>query len=390
MKKLLLLCVLSVACSALFAQATDLVVDCQTPGWLSGKINYGDQLTVKNLKVTGYINDEDLRFIGSLTQKSLNGIVDLGDANIDGDNWCGAFKHEMGYSRKTHTYYVVENDYDYHLQKLVLPKSLKTYSEFSGFSDKQGVDTLVFDTKVSTITRNMFQRTIQHLIIGESVEVIDDYGLLNKSLMSVQFPNSIKYIGDFALEGVLVDVSQSNIEEFPNLEYIGYLSFVHSTSGNVGNKATMPDTLNFPKIKVYHVSAFEYREGMDIYLGEDIQQVYYYPKQSYSDKWYPSLRNVTFHIAAKTPPATSNQIPNYWNEGVTIYVPKELVEEYKKKYSGWEYANILAEPVAVDGIDGVRSQKEEARKNIFDLHGRKVKNPQNGLYIIDGKAVVIK
>ena len=30
------------------AQATDLVVDCQTPGWLSSKINYGEQQTVKN------------------------------------------------------------------------------------------------------------------------------------------------------------------------------------------------------------------------------------------------------------------------------------------------------------------------------------------------------
>ena len=74
MKKFLLLCILSVMCNALFAQATDLVIDCQTPGWLSSKINYGDQQTVKNLKVTGYINKTDLNFIGTLTQLSLNGI----------------------------------------------------------------------------------------------------------------------------------------------------------------------------------------------------------------------------------------------------------------------------------------------------------------------------
>ena len=40
-------------CIAVYPQATDLVVDCQTPGWLSSKINYGDQQTVMNLKVTG-------------------------------------------------------------------------------------------------------------------------------------------------------------------------------------------------------------------------------------------------------------------------------------------------------------------------------------------------
>lgn len=50
------------------AQATTLIVDNQTPGWLSSKINYGDQQTVENLKVTGYLNADDLKFIGTLIQ----------------------------------------------------------------------------------------------------------------------------------------------------------------------------------------------------------------------------------------------------------------------------------------------------------------------------------
>ena len=68
MKRILSFYVCFAMCMALFAQATDLTIDNQTPGWLSSKINYGDQQTVKNLKVTGYINNTDIRFIGSLTQ----------------------------------------------------------------------------------------------------------------------------------------------------------------------------------------------------------------------------------------------------------------------------------------------------------------------------------
>lgn len=39
-----------------YAQHTSLIVDNQTPGWLSSKIEYKDQQTLENLKITGYIN----------------------------------------------------------------------------------------------------------------------------------------------------------------------------------------------------------------------------------------------------------------------------------------------------------------------------------------------
>ncbi len=65
------------------AQATTLVVDNQTPGWLSSKINYGDQQTVENLTVTGYIDGTDLDFIRSLNlNRNLRGCIDLKDVNI--------------------------------------------------------------------------------------------------------------------------------------------------------------------------------------------------------------------------------------------------------------------------------------------------------------------
>lgn len=42
------------------AQATSLVVENQTPGWLSSKISYGDQQTVENLTLSGYLNLENV------------------------------------------------------------------------------------------------------------------------------------------------------------------------------------------------------------------------------------------------------------------------------------------------------------------------------------------
>lgn len=66
-----------------FAQATSLVIDNQTPGWLSSKINYGDQLTVEDIQLTGYLNATDLDFLRQLnTNRNLHGMINLEEARI--------------------------------------------------------------------------------------------------------------------------------------------------------------------------------------------------------------------------------------------------------------------------------------------------------------------
>lgn len=68
--------------ASVWAQQTSLVVDNQTPGWLSSKIPFADQATVKNLKVTGYLNGTDLKFIYELSKLRELVHLDLSDANI--------------------------------------------------------------------------------------------------------------------------------------------------------------------------------------------------------------------------------------------------------------------------------------------------------------------
>jgi hypothetical protein len=44
----------------------------------------------------------------------------------------------------------------------------------------------------------------------------------------------------------------------------------------------------------------------------------------------------------------------------------------------------------ITGIDDVRSQKEEVKGDYFNLAGQRVAQPTKGLYIVNGKKVVIK
>ena len=196
MKKIIVMCLTLCISLCANAQATDLVVDCQTPGWLSSKINYGDQQTVKNLKVTGYINRTDINFIGSLTKYSLNGTIDLSEVTIIENTWNGSF-HPDNYS----------DDQCCHLQKLVLPTNLNSYCEQYLLNE---VDTLIFETQITCI-ENQFHRGIGHLQLGENVDSINcQLGYYN-NINSIYLPKSLKYIKTEGFYNLISDLTNTNI-----------------------------------------------------------------------------------------------------------------------------------------------------------------------------------
>ena len=75
----LLICMVS---TNLFAQQTTLEVDNQTPGWLSSKINFSDQLSLETLKITGYINTDDISFLEQLSTKRSLQVLDLEEVHL--------------------------------------------------------------------------------------------------------------------------------------------------------------------------------------------------------------------------------------------------------------------------------------------------------------------
>lgn len=318
------------------AQATDLVIDCQTPGWLSSKINYGDQQTVRNLKVTGYINSTDLDFIGSLTQLNLCGVVDLGEVTIIGNSWNGCFRKD----------YKAYNDYPFHLQKLILPKTLTEYKneDNSGLIEKSRIDTLVFDTHVNKLS---FNRVINHMIIGEEVDSI----MCLKHVESGHLPTSLKYIGRGAFCPV-EDLSKWNINVFPSLEYLGYIAFTNTSPGAgaysiPSNGETLPDSIFFPNIRHFCMSSMRYKEGMHIFFGDKLEEIFRDDNISYTYPWHASVSNVSFHMKTMTPPAKGGFYD--CTSSVKIYVPKGAKQAYVD--AGLDKYTIIEEPVELENIE---------------------------------------
>jgi uncharacterized protein YjdB len=318
MKKTLLLCLtLSISLWA-HAQATDLIVDCQTPGWLSSKINYGDQQTVKNLKVTGYINNADLKFIGSLiSSRSLNGELDLSECNIvgvtaDKDNVLGG----LGASGILNVYRI--------------PKSATEVNYCTG---SLYVENLYFDCNLSIISVRCLggeNTHVDNLYIGNNIEEIEGQNLINsqagrgftwiEGIKSVYLPKKIKRIGDCAFYGS--GIENVNFNELEELECLGSHAFRNS-------KISL-DTIVVPaKLKEFNASSFSYHGGQHIYIGKNVESIATGADLKFT---YGFGDDLIFHMESATPP--SGHRPN---STCTVYVPKGAKPAYVN--AGW--ANII-------------------------------------------------
>jgi uncharacterized protein YjdB len=334
MKKYLAICLL--LCISVFvnAQATDLVVDCQTPGWLSSKINYGDQLTVKNLKVTGYINSDDLKFIGSLISNySLQDKVDLSDVNI------------VSNSMEENSFGINEFS-NINLKCLSLPKTAEKLSSILPYTNKKlalHVDTLYFNCNVNYIKGSMLSgnqcEMPHHIIVGDKVDSIPNNAFDDaKDLLYLKLPTSIKYIGDRAFYGC--KIQKVNFNELEKIKYLGHGAFAY-LSGTNHACDYQPDSLIIPQSldNTFNFSAFSYRDGQHIFVEDNIKAfsgalgLSYQAGKSVSEK-------INLHINNTIPPS----IKNYQQSAMpfknsTIYVPKGAKAAYEK--SDWKNATII-------------------------------------------------
>ena len=236
MKKFLFLCAALWVSLWASAQATDLVVDCQTPGWLSSKINYGDQQTVKNLKVTGYINSDDLKFIGSLIQQQvLDGRIDLEDVSVIGNKMeRNAFGIKSGIDS---------------VSCFIVPKSLESavwclgewiQRVYSGDTDTPAllVDTLRCSWNLKYIEGKQFGKFINNLIIGGEIDSIPDKGFMKWTrIKTIELGNKMRYIGKNSFQSIPIDRVK-----FPQtLEFIGDYAF----DGHKIRRIILPDSMEY-------------------------------------------------------------------------------------------------------------------------------------------------
>ena len=84
------------------------------------------------------------------------------------------------------------------------------------------------------------------------------------------------------------------------------------------------------------------------------------------------------------------QLPNYcfWNSTTAKTTGFMLTGISEDTETGT--VSLTVAPDNPSGIDGVRWQKADAGTVFYDLQGRKVTHPASGIYILNGRKVVVR
>lgn len=183
------------------SQATSLAIDCQNPGWLSSMINYGDQQTIYNLTITGYLNGTDIKFIRQLNlNRNLHGVINLENANFVAGG--GAYYNSKYTKDNTFTDFMFADLKK--MQKIILPKSLEAFDGSGQFSKTQ-LDTLVINGNMEFVNVGYFHSGLGYsfwlvrcIFFPEGVRKIHMHNLFSKSAnlnnIELFFPSTLGWI----------------------------------------------------------------------------------------------------------------------------------------------------------------------------------------------------
>ncbi len=339
---------LCMVCISAKAQLTTMTIDNQTPGWLSSKINYGDQQTIENLKVTGYINNEDLKFISTLaTRYSLHGRLDLEDVNIVGDT-----PDQDNYLINSSDIFGGESSDTIKLHYFSYPKTLKGSIDSRGKYNNGGLNRLNTDTLFINTTSGFTMALgakIKHLVIGDNITVLEypSFSDAKGIFETVSFPSTLKEFREkyntYSRSLISIGIQNGkNLKEFPSLERL--LAKI--------NVNEMPDSVYLPQIKVlslnqyykYHSDAM-FKAGMHIFIGEKIDTI---TEMLHAE-------GINLHFSSPTPPVMEGSYTYHQTLGnrswFKLFVPKGSANAYRACFeNGGTNVTIIEEDVSVKSL----------------------------------------
>lgn len=344
MRKYIVLIMLSLCSIGVSAQSEAMTVDNQMPGWLSSKIAYTDQVSLKSLKVTGYINGTDLAFVkGMMKNKSLVH-VDLSDANIVSGG--GVKDNEVSYG-----FYFQEQKQGTYLS---LPVNAERINYFyksgpSGFDEPGNnvIDTLVLggpSYKSFTLYRqNHF--LANYLYLREGVDTLATYSAL--SVKKIHLPSTVRYLPRNAFMkreeryGETTDEIDINLTDA--IEGIARTAF--------RDLYLKGDTIRLPSgMKVWYTSSFLIRkEGTVIHIPAGLTVIDNESDRYGNREQIESDKHIHFFMESAVPPEFIMRYSGGRElSGCVVHVPQGSKSNYEKA-EYWKYATIIEE-IPVKGV----------------------------------------
>ncbi len=261
--------------------------------------------------------------------------------------------------------------------ELTLPADYKGEGYAIGenvFKDNKTITSIEIPNSVTSIGEKAFYncKGLTSITIGSSVTSIGEWAFAWCSgVTSITIPNSVTSIGEGAFSGcsgltsITIPNSVTSIESYA-FEYCSGL-----TSITIPNSVTSIED-----------QAFSGCENIEtLYISNAIESI--------GENAFAGCKKIKeIKIGLEKPiRGNANIFADTVYDNATLYIPNGTKSLYDKR-EPWNLFFDIAE-TDFTGIDDIEAENGNV-KTIYDLQGRRVENPTTGIYIINGKKVFVK
>lgn len=234
------------------------------------------------------------------------------------------------------------------LEKITIPNSVETIG-MCAFEACENLKSVILPNKLSIISRSLFLdcKSLSSVNLPEGLTTIESHAFCNcMSLTTLDIPNTVNSI----MSSAFMDTSISSIIIPINVSSVEINNCYQLKKATVGCNMRSFAMENCPEIA-------------DVYC--------------YAEK----VPNASFK--------------NSYIDNGTLHVPQSVIDEYKVSSPWSEFKNIIAltendpNPYETTGITNVKLFKKN-NGDYYNLNGQRISQPFKGIYIYDGKKVIIK
>ena len=244
------------------------------------------------------------------------------------------------------------------------------------FSNCANLTSVTIPNSVISIGSYAFKQCfgLTSITIPNNVTSINNGTFYNcRGLETVIIPNGVTSIGEQVFYGCKSLVSMTIP---PNVTFIGSGAFrdcIGLTSVTIPNGVT-----SITKNTFWGCSSIK-----EIVIPKSVTDIEKYAFRG-------CLNLLDFYCYAKIVPTTYDKAFHETPiESVTLHVPVNSVEAYRTTWPWSDFKEIVAIREDPDAIMEIK-QSENSNREYYDLIGRRVHYPQKGLYIRNGKKVIVK